>query len=381
MFTQRHALSPVVRRASPIVIIGFTLPAFFVQDSTRIHEAAFMYMPPIPVKDQGCSQTCLNFVMSDLFEFFMLRKEGVHISFSPAWIASCKPRFKFFNSSHFSIVVHAVSHYPFPVWGTLDANAIARTETARYATFIESKGLKLNSSHSDLLAVTVPHYGYWKAAALLIETQRLDSLNDFPIDDTMCSIINDGRCFCGSYDGFPCLRTDYSLLPTNVSLKRQWFNVLGPIKGSLWDRSPSRCYEMSKNNNSNVTSENEAREGVVTKLKMYGSIAVHLCAESFHMYVGGIIRLDNPCFNGYQDHYMTLVGFNSEAVRPYWIFRNTWGQGWGENGYARVASDSKCGPSSLYSWAVDAMVPAPTPGRVELNKQASVAWSEIPGIY
>jgi len=36
------------------------------------------------------------------------------------------------------------------------------------------------------------------------------------------------------------------------------------------------------------------------------------------------------------DHAMTAVGFGKEEGREFAIIRNSWGKGWGEDGYVRV---------------------------------------------
>jgi len=49
------------------------------------------------------------------------------------------------------------------------------------------------------------------------------------------------------------------------------------------------------------------------------------------------------------NHAVQLVGYGTdEAEGDYWIVRNSWGTGWGEGGYIRLARDAEaqCGTDS-----------------------------------
>ena len=52
------------------------------------------------------------------------------------------------------------------------------------------------------------------------------------------------------------------------------------------------------------------------------------------------------------NHAMLLVGYNSTAPIPYWIVRNSWGAGWGSQGYINIkmvpASSWPYGPCGMY---------------------------------
>jgi len=54
-------------------------------------------------------------------------------------------------------------------------------------------------------------------------------------------------------------------------------------------------------------------------------------------YNGGVLK-SASCKSGYQDldHCVQLVGFDADADEPYWIVRNSWTVGWGEEGYIRL---------------------------------------------
>lgn len=63
-------------------------------------------------------------------------------------------------------------------------------------------------------------------------------------------------------------------------------------------------------------------------------VAISIRAENdpFRHYTGGII--DGPDCGTDIDHAVLLVGYNQKD--QYWIVKNSWGSGWGENGYVRI---------------------------------------------
>ncbi|CAG9854679.1 unnamed protein product [Phyllotreta striolata] len=64
-----------------------------------------------------------------------------------------------------------------------------------------------------------------------------------------------------------------------------------------------------------------------------GPISVGLSSSGLQNYAGGII--DQNC-QGQVDHAVLAVGYG-ESPLPYWIIKNSWGKGWGENGFFRLA--------------------------------------------
>lgn len=54
------------------------------------------------------------------------------------------------------------------------------------------------------------------------------------------------------------------------------------------------------------------------------------------------------------NHAMTAVGYGKEEGREFAILRNSWGKGWGEDGYVKVEmkqGDKKGGTCSMYKTA------------------------------
>jgi len=106
----------------------------------------------------------------------------------------------------------------------------------------------------------------------------------------------------------------------------------------------------------NMTSFAYTKQGDEADLKIQlytrGVIAVAIQAgdTAFGNYVGGIYSC--PSFTAV-DHGVLLVGYgtdaatNTTAAQDFWLLKNSWGTGWGEQGYFRIVrnkgTNSSCG--------------------------------------
>jgi hypothetical protein len=100
--------------------------------------------------------------------------------------------------------------------------------------------------------------------------------------------------------------------------------------------------------------ENGMAEKLVQNGPMF--IGLHVDVPEFMFYKSGILSVPN-CPNGRADmqHALTLVGYgyDENTQQSYWIIKNSWGAGWGENGYVRLARNkgNMCGVTTLASSA------------------------------
>lgn len=121
-----------------------------------------------------------------------------------------------------------------------------------------------------------------------------------------------------------------------------------------------------------IASVQAVKEALVT----YGAISVCIgCPDRFMSYSGGVIDYD---LSSGIDHQIAIVGYADDpkvSGGGYWIVRNSWGTGWGEQGYFRAAYSSSPTTEAMYCKAKAGTTfviqpgsgpqpgPAPTPTR------------------
>jgi KDEL-tailed cysteine endopeptidase len=84
------------------------------------------------------------------------------------------------------------------------------------------------------------------------------------------------------------------------------------------------------------------------------TVSVAANSSAFQLYKSGI--LSKPCGTSL-DHSVLLVGYGTDKKQDYWLIKNSWGSGWGENGYARLVRGSNLGEDGECGITDDAAYP------------------------
>ncbi|MBU2548805.1 MAG: Ig-like domain-containing protein [Proteobacteria bacterium] len=103
-------------------------------------------------------------------------------------------------------------------------------------------------------------------------------------------------------------------------------------------------------------------EAIKTAILVYGAVDASVWVGSaFEAYTGGIYEDSkktcddtDPCYFTSTNHIIALVGWDDNGDPDhagYWILRNSWGEGWGEQGYMRLkytSANVACEGTYLY---------------------------------
>ena len=78
-----------------------------------------------------------------------------------------------------------------------------------------------------------------------------------------------------------------------------------------------------------------AHKAALTKQPV--ALGINASGRVFQLYSSGILTDPNNTCKPYIDHGVTAIGYGTESGLDYMIVRNSWGTGWGESGYFRIA--------------------------------------------
>ena len=66
------------------------------------------------------------------------------------------------------------------------------------------------------------------------------------------------------------------------------------------------------------------------------SVGIDASNDDIQFYQGGVYR-NSACTEANIDHGVLVVGYGAEGGDDYWLVKNSWGPGWGDQGYIKIA--------------------------------------------
>jgi len=176
-------------------------------------------------------------------------------------------------------------------------------------------------------------------SAFFRKTGSLVSLSEQNIlDCTTNSKYNSGGCDGGNQD----TGMKYAIDNGGVS-KMNVYPYEGTVRSCRYSSKSNSCKMLNKVGRVRAGDERAVQEALSTYGPM--AIALDVSASAFMLYKGGVYT-NNKCSSDiYQlNHALVLVGYGTERGQDYWLVKNSWGTGWGEGGYIKMARGSNlCG--------------------------------------
>jgi len=161
-------------------------------------------------------------------------------------------------------------------------------------------------------------------------------LIDCDTDSTMCAN-GDHLASLGCTGGHVCSAMSY-LADTGYLTEDAMYPYSGTDTShghSCEYREESSTYLKLQGYERHITSDVDEVKSLVAQQPITAAIAAS--SSAFQSYSEGIFDEDT-CGENDVDHHVVIVGYGTDAIsgKDYWLLKNSWGSGWGENGFMRL---------------------------------------------
>jgi C1A family cysteine protease len=117
-----------------------------------------------------------------------------------------------------------------------------------------------------------------------------------------------------------------------------------------------------------VTTGQPALDAIKNALFTYGPLVTTMTVYTdFYYYSGGIYSYTGGGYQG--GHAVTIVGYNDSG--QYFIVKNSWGTGWGESGYFKIAYSEISSPVQFGRYTIAYLNPNPTSYTFTVSKSGT----------
>ena len=186
--------------------------------------------------------------------------------------------------------------------------------------------------------------------ANFIKTGKLVSLSEQQLldCDVGCAPDIPNACDSGCNGGLPSNAMEYIVEHGGLDTEKSY-----PYKAYKEDTCRAKEGKLGATI-SNYTFVGKNETHMAHALVKYGPLSIGINAAWMQSYVGGV-ACPWLCNKDALDHGVLIVGYGEEGFapvrlhkEPYWVIKNSWGMGWGEEGYYRICKDKgNCGVNNM----------------------------------
>lgn len=91
-----------------------------------------------------------------------------------------------------------------------------------------------------------------------------------------------------------------------------------------------------------LSNEDQPKEIIIGNKGLGTTIVMNAENQALYHYQGGVFETNSSeCKTENQNHAVHLIGWDSSSEMPYWIIRNSWGEGWGVKGFLHIQINKK----------------------------------------
>ncbi|XP_010522111.1 PREDICTED: ervatamin-B [Tarenaya hassleriana] len=177
-----------------------------------------------------------------------------------------------------------------------------------------------------------------------IKTGKLISLSEQELID--CDTGKDNQ---GCNGGL--METAFAFIKSNGGITTE-SNYPYKARDNTCDKSKAKNHAVTISGYGKVRTNEKSLQAAAASQPI--SVGIDAGGYAFQLYSSGV-------FNSYcgtqLNHGVTVVGYGEESKKKYWIVKNSWGTGWGEKGYIRMARNVKgtkgmCGIAMMASYPI-----------------------------